>query len=330
MEQLEQEIQAIVARTGLSQVQAAGIAAQQREQALQQARVAAGRATTSTAWEPLSAIDLPTTISRPSSAPPSSAAAWRPAPLVPTEPCPQCAGGGYYKEAVPYNHPNFGKLLPCVCKLREIAAKDSVILRDLADELLKYRDCRLESYGLDRPIEKPLSWGGYTLSVADQRAALRSAHQVASDYVAQPSGWLYLYGPTGSGKTRLAACIANELAARGLRTTYSSVPGLIAYIQAGFEPGADVPAYRRRLALQRVPVLVLDDLGTENVTPFSAAELGDLINQRYNRELPTVFTSNDWFDTLPVRIADRIAELAQIVYVLVESYRRLRKPRRAT
>jgi hypothetical protein len=69
---------------------------------------------------------------------------------------------------------------------------------------------------------------------------------------------------------------------------------------------------------------VLDDLGTEYVTDFSRAELGDLLNQRYNRKLLTIITSNAWFETLPVRIADRIAEMAEIVYLTAGSYRRLK------
>jgi DNA replication protein DnaC len=162
------------------------------------------------------------------------------------------------------------------------------------------------------------------LSIEEQRAALIAAYDIACAYVEQPRGWLYLYGPPGSGKTRLAACIANELASRGIRTTYASTPGLIAYIQAGFPADAVPSAGQRRLALQRVPLLVLDDLGTEHVNEFSRAELGDLLNQRYNRELPTIITSNEWYETLPVRLADRIAGEAKIVYLTVRSYRRLK------
>jgi hypothetical protein len=87
--------------------------------------------------------------------------------------------------------------------------------------------------------------------------------------------------------------------ALGPHTPYASMPGLIAYIQAGFTDDTAL----RRLALQRVPLLVLDDLGTEYVTGFSRVELGDLLNQRYNRELPTIITSNAWFEMLPVRLA---------------------------
>jgi DNA replication protein DnaC len=313
----EPDIQAIIDRTGLSPVQAAGIAAAERETQLAAAREAAGRSGTNMELAQLTATDLKIPTSRRSSG--------RPAPAAPAAICPACSGAGYTKEAVPFGHPHFGVLFPCACKLIEIAERDAQILRDLADELQRYRHCRLATYGLNRAITGVLAWDGWTLSEAEQRAAFEAAYAIACAYVEQPVGWLFLYGPPGSGKTRLAACIANELAARGMRTTYASTPGLIAYIQAGFD---DDSAGRRRLALQRVPLLVIDDLGTEYVTDFSRAELGDLLNQRYNRELPTVITSNDWYETLPVRLADRIAGEAQVVYLTVGSYRRLKGVRK--
>ena len=38
---------------------------------------------------------------------------------APARDCPYCGGAGFYKEAVPYGHPSFGKLFPCACKLAE-------------------------------------------------------------------------------------------------------------------------------------------------------------------------------------------------------------------
>jgi hypothetical protein len=61
--------------------------------------------------------------------------------------CAACEGHGYYKLAVPYGHPHFSVLFPCACKLAEIAEKDAQILRDLADELQRYRHCWLATYG---------------------------------------------------------------------------------------------------------------------------------------------------------------------------------------
>src|SRR4051812_36622153 len=48
-----------------------------------------------------------------------SAAAVAPGPL-----CAQCQDAGWLKEAVPYGHPNFGTLMPCVCTLARQAQRN--------------------------------------------------------------------------------------------------------------------------------------------------------------------------------------------------------------
>src|SRR5262245_45534151 len=44
--------------------------------------------------------------------------------------CPQCHGLGYLREEVPIGHPNFGKLIPCVCRLEQMQFQRATQLRE--------------------------------------------------------------------------------------------------------------------------------------------------------------------------------------------------------
>ena len=53
-------------------------------------------------------------------------------------------------------------------------------------------------------------------------------------------GWLVLTGPSASGKTHLAAAIANSVLGRGLAVFFVFVPDLLDHLRSAFAPSSDV------------------------------------------------------------------------------------------
>lgn len=65
----------------------------------------------------------------------------------------------------------------------------------------------------------------------------------------------------------------------------------------------DEEAGKLMQACKNHQVLVLDDMGKENMTQFMTSQIYSLINHRYNRLLPTIFTSNYSIEKLTERLA---------------------------
>lgn len=245
-----------------------------------------------------------------------------------TDACPGCGGAGYYVLRVPHGHPEFGKLQRCECQSGVQAPAQVAMLARLRDDLGHLADCTFSTFNLDRALSAFLwDYDGEQYSVEQQRASLSRAYTKALDYSAYLSGWLYLFGNYGGGKSHLAAAVANAAAARGVRTTYASVPKLLDFIRAGYKDGT---ASERVDALSAVELLVLDDLGAEAGKRDTDELLFSLFNHRSRERanLPTVITSNVHPDDLEPRIADRIYGQtdggARILWLPIFSYRRLR------
>jgi DNA replication protein DnaC len=73
---------------------------------------------------------------------------------------------------------------------------------------------------------------------------------------------------------------------------------------------------------------VLDDLGTENATPWAREKLYQIINHRYNERLPTVITSNQRDDAIDERILSRMLDrdLSTRLTLVGEDFRRRGDP----
>lgn len=236
-----------------------------------------------------------------------------PPTIPPVRDCPDCGGAGWYKEAVPHGHPSFGKLFPCQCTL---AARDTHLKSRRLDILSKLQGelggelscCRLDGFDLRRARKND----------PESRKSLAFALSAARDFLSDPRRWLYLYGPTGVGKSHLSAAIATAWADAGMgRAAYASAPALLRYIRSGYK---DDSADERLIALQVVDLLILDDLGTEyhkSGESYGNTEsiLFELIADRYSYDRPTIITSNLELADLEPRIASRIRGRARVIYL---------------
>ena len=105
------------------------------------------------------------------------------------------------------------------------------------------------------------------------------------------------------------------------------MPDLLDYLRATFDPNSEATYDQRFDSIRNVPLLILDDLGTENAKPWAREKLYQIINHRYNAKLPTIITTNNDLETIDGRIRSRVCdrELCQIILIQAEDYR-MRSP----
>jgi DNA replication protein DnaC len=137
---------------------------------------------------------------------------------------------------------------------------------------------------------------------ADQARSIEDAFKAAKVFAENPDGWLMLGGSYGVGKTHLAAAVANHRYAQGHPVTLVSVPDLLDHLRSTFSPTSTVSYDRRFNQIRNTPLLVLDDLGTEAMTPWVREKLYQLFGFRFDSRLPTVITSASTPDKIDPRI----------------------------
>ena len=101
--------------------------------------------------------------------------------------------------------------------------------------------------------------------------------------------WVYVYGPPGNGKTHLAAAAADHLLAQGRAVLFVTAPERLAMIWDGFDSGQ---AENLVGLCQRVPWLVVDDLGAERLTEWAPDVLFRIFNAQYAARAHTLMPSN--------------------------------------
>jgi DNA replication protein DnaC len=221
-----------------------------------------------------------------------------PAPYtVSTQVCRTCKGAGYLRADVPYGHPNFGKPIACECKEAERKEKRRWQLQEISNlGDLKYKNFENFRPNISRTVYE--------------------AYQVALDYARDPQGWFVLIGKNGCGKTHLAAAIANRCLARGSLVLFSTVIDLLEHLRATFVP-TSTEVYDQLFAKMReAELLVLDDLGAQQSSPWANEKLFQLLNYRYNSQFPTIITTNNLgLQGIEERIRSRMTDASLVTIV---------------
>lgn len=102
---------------------------------------------------------------------------------------------------------------------------------------------------------------------------------------------LFITGPKGTGKTHLAAAIANQLMNQGTAVICMTMIDLLERIKRTYEKNADSESTVLTLYKQ-VPLLIIDDMGKEPATEWGISKIYAIINGRYEGYMPTIVTTN--------------------------------------
>ncbi|MCH7594055.1 MAG: ATP-binding protein [Chloroflexi bacterium] len=209
--------------------------------------------------------------------------------------CDICDDARWVRLGEPMGSPGFGKMAPCECQEQ--------IWED-------HRGERLKRYANLGPLERLR----FDTALPDGRtgfsdpASFRAALECAIRYSRNPEGWLVILGPSGSGKTHLAAAVANQCVEDGRPVFFIPAPQLLDQLRTSSEPG-EWPDYDSLFQqVVTAPLLVLDDLGTGNMTPWAEEKMDQILTSRYNARRPTVVTSGIDHGSMPDRMRTRLLD----------------------
>lgn len=164
------------------------------------------------------------------------------------------------------------------------------------------------------------------LGYQPESAKLRAYVEQFPDMMKSGAG-LLLWGDVGTGKTFLAACVANYLLDRSIPVLMTGTGELLNQLM-GIYPSERSDFLK---SLNAYSLLILDDLGVEHRSEFAMTQMFNIVDGRYRTGKPLIVTTNLTLQELKnppdlahARIYDRLLEMCTPLRINGQNVRQLR------
>jgi len=146
-----------------------------------------------------------------------------------------------------------------------------------------------------------------TITNPKNRQAIATAKAFAKTFPSVEKGLIFI-GPVATGKTHLAAAIANELIDSLYTVIFGNVTDIITLIKSSYGK-TELDESEIINTITDIDLLIIDDLGKEYATENTRMLLYQIINRLYENEKPVIITTNLNSDALAAKYGDRGAAI---------------------